>query len=368
MSEPRHKKHGRTQRKSRRDDPQKPATLADVARVAGVVPMTVSRTLNDTGYVSEAVRERVLRAAVELKYRPNVLARKLRGHGPHAVGILLPDIANPFSAQLVAGMKEVLEAAEFTAFITTANRSVEEEKAGLMAFIDHRADGILVATIGTQLGDDVLGSIADRGVPLVTVGRAVKHDSIDCVTADFWRGSYDVATHLIRLGHRRIGFIGVSPQSSQSLRRFRGYAEALRDAGIPLNESYVVGPESGPAFSTQEDGYDGMVRLSRLKRPPTAVVARNDYTAIGALGAAHEMGLSVPKDVAIAGFDNVPLSSFTVPPLTTVEQSSAEQGRRAAQFLLERILDRAPSGRREVCLSCRLIVRQSTDINASIRR
>jgi DNA-binding LacI/PurR family transcriptional regulator len=345
----------------------KAATLAEVARLAGVVPMTASRAINGSGYVSDAVRQRVLQVARELNYRPNILARKLRGQELRAVGILLPDIANPFSAQLVAGMKEILELNGYTAFIATANRNVAEEQSGLVAFLDHGVDGILVATIGTQLGDDALGEVVEQGVPIVTVGRPVQQAKIDCVTADHYKGTYEVVTHLIHLGHKRIGFIGVALKDSNQLRRFHGYAAALKDAGIALREDYVVGPEGGPAFSTQEDGYDGIVRLSRVKRPPTAVFARNDYTAIGALGAAHEMGLKVPDDIAIAGFDNIPLSNFTIPPLTTVEQPIAEQGRHAAYFLLDRIEKRVRSERREVCLPCRLIVRQSTDPSVASR-
>jgi DNA-binding LacI/PurR family transcriptional regulator len=173
---------------------------------------------------------------------------------------------------------------------------------------------------------------------------------------------------MIRLGHKRIGFIGVAPKDSNQLRRFQGYAAALKDAGIAMRDEYVVGPESGPAFSTQEDGYEGMIRLAQTKRRPTAIFARNDYTAIGALGAAHEMGMSVPGDIAIAGFDNVPLSKFTIPPLTTVDQPIAEQGRRAAHFLLDRIEYRVRTSRLQVCLPCRLIVRQSTDPNIAIKK
>jgi DNA-binding LacI/PurR family transcriptional regulator len=330
--------------------------------------MTASRAINGNGYVSDQVRTRVLAVARELNYRPNVLARKLRGQELRAVGILLPDIANPFSAQLVAGMKEVLELSGYTAFIATANRNAAEEKSGLEAFIDHRVDGILVATIGTQLGDDALGEVVERGVPVVTVGRPVQHAGIDGVTADHYKGAYEAVTHMIRLGHKRIGFIGVAQKDSNRLRRFQGYAAALQDAGIKVLEEYVVGPESGPAFSTQEDGYEGMIRLAQLKRRPTAVFARNDFTAIGALGAAHEMNMSVPGDIAIAGFDNIPLSKFTIPPLTTVDQPIAEQGRRAAHFLLDRIEYRGRTGRLQVCLPCRLIVRQSSDPNVSLRK
>ena len=343
----------------------RPATLADVARQAGVVAMTASRAINDSGYVRDEVRKRVLKAASDLNYRPNVLARVLRGQVLQAVGIVLPDIANPFSASLVEGMQDVLTPAGYAVFLATAHRSVEQERANLLAFADHRVDGILVATRGTNIGNEAIAEIVGRGVPVVTVGRPVEHSKVDCVTADHRKGAFEVVTHLIKLGHRRIAFVGIAPEDSSRLRRFQGYAEALAAAGIAPRKEFIVGPESGPDYATEDDGAAGMKRLAELKRPPTAIFARNDFTAIGALRTALVLGLSIPGDVALAGFDNIPLSAFTTPPLTTVEQPIQEQGRSAAQFLLDRIAGRVRSGRREICLDCRLIVRESTDPSAA---
>ena len=159
----------------------------------------------------------------------------------------------------------------------------------------------------------------------------MKIPEMDSVTADHCRGAFDVVNHLISLGHSRIGFIGISPADGLSLRRYQGYAAALEQAGIP-SLLYTVGPPEAPAFATQEDGFEGMTRLAKLKHPPTAVFARNDFAAIGALRAAHKLGLRVPQDIAIAGFDNIPLAAFTTPPLTTVEQPIAQQGSAAANF------------------------------------
>lgn len=344
---------------------RKPATLADVARLAGVVPMTASRAINSSGYVGQEVRARVLKAARKLHYRPNILARTLRGQGLQAVGVMLADISNPFSAELVEGMQSVLVPAGYALFLATAHRSIDQEKANLLAFADHRVDGILVATRGTQIGNQTIAQIAGRGVPIVTVGRPVEHSKVDCVTADHGKGALEAVNHLIGLGHSRIAFLGIAPEDSSRLRRFQGYAEALAAAGIPLREEYIVGPESGPAYATQEDGFAGMMRLAALPQRPTAIFARNDYTAIGALRAAHQLGIAVPRDLALAGFDNIPLSAYTTPPLTTVEQPIAEQGRSAARFLLDRIAGKATKRRREICLECRLVVRQSTDPNAA---
>lgn len=348
------------QQKKRIEQPKRPSTLADVARLAGVVAMTASRALNRTGYVSEDVRKRVLKAAAKLEYRPNMLARQLKSQRLSAIGVLLPDIANPFSAELVSGVKQVFDPAGYSTFIALSNRSVEEEDASLRAFADHRLDGLIVATRGTKMGDEALRKFVRRGIPAVTIGRPVKIAGVDSVTADHWQGAFDVVNHLIGLGHTRIGFIGISPADRFSLRRYQGYAAALEQAEIPVMSNYTVGPPEAPAFATQEDGFEGMMRLAKLKRPPTAVFARNDFAAIGALRAAHKLGLRVPHDIAIAGFDNIPLAAFTTPPLTTVEQPIAEQGSAAAQFLFDRIEKRYTASARTVCMPCRLVIREST--------
>lgn len=346
------------------DKPQRPATLADVARLSGVVAMTVSRVINGRGYVSDEVRKRVLKAANQLNYSPNVPARQLKGSKLNAIGILLPDVANPFSTELVNGVKQVFDEAGFATFIATTNRSPEQEKAGLQAFCDHRVDGLIVATRGTKIGDSILRRTAQQRIPMVTIGRPVQIPGVDSVTADHETGADQVVKHLVSLGHRRIGFIGISPEDGHTLRRYCGYLKALGEAGIQPNPDYTTGPPGAPAFATQEDGYEGLMRLARLRKPPTAVFARNDFAAIGALRAAHRLGLSVPGDIAIAGFDNIPLAAFTIPPLTTADQSILQQGVAAARFLLDRITRNRAIARRSECMPCKLIVRESTDPKA----
>jgi DNA-binding LacI/PurR family transcriptional regulator len=352
----------KSQRRARavRSARSKPATLADVAAMAGVVPMTASRALNRSGYVSDDVRERVATAARALKYRPNMLARQLRGARLHAVGIMLPDIANPFVAELIKGITPVLRAAGYTGFIATAGRSVEDETAALQAFVDHRVDGILIATRGTRLGDEALAGISASGVPIVTIGRPIAIPAIDCVTADHYQGAFDAVTHLISLGHRRIGFVGASTAEAAHLRRYHGYVAALKAAGITPDPALAAGTTAGPAFATEEDGFNGFLALRELDDPPTAVFARNDFTAIGAMHAAHTLRLRVPQDIAIAGFDNIPISAYQTPALTTVDQPTVDQGRIAAELLLKRIESTGKPRRQTIQLPCKLIIREST--------
>ena len=157
-----------------------------------------------------------------------MLARQLRGSRLHAIGIMLPDIANPFCAELMKGITPVLHAAGYTGFIATAGRSADDERAAIQAFVDHRIDGMLVATRGTTIGDETLRSISAQGISVVTIGRPVDVSAIDCVTADHYQGAFEAVTHLISLGHRRIGFIGASARGGHApspLRRLRRGAD-----------------------------------------------------------------------------------------------------------------------------------------------
>jgi DNA-binding LacI/PurR family transcriptional regulator len=337
-------------------------TITDIARKAGVAPMTVSRVVNDSGYVSRQIRERVESVIKELNYHPNALARGLKRQRTHVVGILLPDIANPFSAELAQGIQEVLLARGYSSFISASERSVQREQAALRALFDHRADGIIVATRETKAGNDFLLRLADRDLPMVVVGRALNHPRVDRVTADHWKGGYEAVEHLISLGHKRIGFVGVSAINGAGLRRYQGYLDALQEHGLPIDEKLIVGPvgQFGPGYSTQDDGYAGMKKLLALKKRPTAVFARNDYTAMGAICAIRDANLRIPEEIAIGGFDNVPLAAYMTPPLTTVDQPTKQQGREAAQLLLDRLEGDKTRDRRDICLDCHLVIRQST--------
>ncbi len=337
-------------------------TIIDIANMAGVAPMTVSRVVNDSGYVSVEMRQKVERAVKELNYHPNGLARSLKRQRTHVVGILLPDIANPFSAELAQGIQESLIPRGYSSFICASERSVQREQAALRALFDHRADGIIVATRETKAGNDFLLRLTERDLPIVVVGRSLNHPQIDRVTADHWKGAYEAVEHLIALGHKRIGFIGVSPINGAGLRRYQGYLDALRESDLTVDEKLIVGPAAqfGPGYSTQDDGYAGMKKLLALKRRPTAVFARNDFTAMGAICAIRDAKLNIPEDIAIVGFDNVPLAAYTSPPLTTVDQPTREQGQEAARLLLERIEGDKTRERREICLDCHLVIRQST--------
>ena len=343
---------------------KKPVTLADIAAQAAVTSMTVSRVLNSNGYVHAETRERVLRVAREMNYRRNGLARGLKRQRTETVGMVIGDIANPFAAELSRGVREVLEERGYTLFICISEHNPKEDVEAFDSLADHRADGIIVATRASKTGNDRLEELIDSGIPISLIGRDFRHAHADLVTADHLRGGYDATRHLIQLGHKRIGFIGVS-LTQVRLRRFQGYLEALNEHGLAVEEQLIVGgrgqAEQMTGYSTEEMGYDGMMKLLELRNRPTAVFARNDFTAMGALNAIKRAGLRIPEDIALVGYDDIPLALHTSPTLTTVRQPTREQGRAAAQFLLSRIEGDREQPRSEKTFQCELVVRESTN-------
>jgi len=245
----------------------------------------------------------------------------------------------------------------------TVDPAGTNESSVLRALFDHRVDGMIVATRSAVRTNDPLQRIADRKLPLVVIGRNFEHPLVDRVSSNARAGVYEVVRHLKELGHKRIGFIGGSPDTTMDLPRFAGYLDAIREFNLVVDESLMAGPIAGAKalFTTQDDGYAGMKLLMNLDHRPTAVFARNDYTAIGALLAAREAGVSVPGEVSLVGFDNVPLASFTAPPLTTVDQPTEKQGEEAARLLLRRMRgDGAHAEASESMFDCHLVVRESS--------
>jgi LacI family transcriptional regulator len=339
-------------------------TITDVARRAGTTTTTVSRVINDSGYVSGSTRASVLAAVEELHYVPNVNARVLKTKRSRAIGVVIGDLLNPYSAALANSIQSVAALRGYTTLIASAADEPESELAAIEAFHRQRVAGIIVASLQTAQSDTLLGRLADQGLPLVLIGRSLEHPRVDSVSANYRRGGFLATRHLVDLGHRRIAFVGAEMSDADRVGRFRGYLDALEQAGIPVRPEYVVGShrmEPSPRYSTQLSGYQGAQEILRLRSRPTAIFARNDHTAIGALQALKEAGLRIPEEVSIAGFDNIPLSAAISPPLTTVSQPTDEEGRLAAEYLLGRVeRPDEETARRELMLGCDLILRAST--------
>ncbi len=327
-------------------------TIRQVAEKASVSLTTVSHVINNTRFVSEDMRRRVQAAMDELDYRPNALARALRRGETNTLGLILPDSANPFFAEIGRGIEATAFGLGYSVILCNTEGNLDNECLYLDVLSKKQVDGMILVAAGDQT--DSLRTLQSQRVPMVVVDRDLPEVEIDAVLADNRHGGYLATRHLIELGHRRIGCIAGPSNVTPSAQRVTGYREALAEANLPVDENLISRGDFHP-----ESGWAATLAILRQTEPPTAIFACNDLMAIGALRAAAETGRQVPADLAIVGFDDIDLASYTIPPLTTIAQPKLEMGRRAVQFLIERLADKARPARREV-LPTTLVVRGSS--------
>ena len=329
------------------------ATMKDVAQRAGVSPSTVSHVINETRFVSQQLRDRVLRAMRELNYQPSAVARSLRTKRTQVVALVIPDITNPYFPEVARGVQDVAEENEYSVILCNTDRMRGRELRFLKALRGQRVDGLILNPSEVTSGD--LQDLQDAQIPVVLIGSQIDHPNLDVVMVDNVQGAYDAVSHLFDLGHRRIGLIGGLRASSSGEQRFQGYIRALTDLGLPIDKEIITEERF-----TREGGYESMNCLLALQSPPTAVFASSDVMAIGALMAIQEKGLQVPDDVSLVGFDDIAEASTTTPKLTTIYQPKYQAGQVAAQLLFDRIEGAPPGERQKVVLSHQLVIRDST--------
>lgn len=316
---------------------------------------TVSYVVNEGPRpVSTATRERVLRAIRQLDYRPSEVARSLRLQRTRTIGLILPDMANPFYSALAKGVEDAFFARGYSVLLCNSGYDPARERAYIGVMIAKRVDGVLYTR---ATGDaSALHRLLRHGIATVAVDREIPELEIDCVVADNFEGSRAATEHLLKLGHRRIGCIVRPSGLSNTAERIRGYQVTLAQAGIDGNPDFLV-----PGGLGHEDGRTAMRQLLRLTLRPTAVLAYPDIVAIGAIREARDAVLRVPEDLSVVGFDDIPVSAFIHPPLTTVAMPKWEMGQRAAEVLLRRIQGGEAAGPpQRVVLPTTLIVREST--------
>ncbi|TIV68673.1 MAG: LacI family transcriptional regulator [Mesorhizobium sp.] len=325
-------------------------TIADVARYAGVSVATVSHVMNRTRHVEPETAERVRAAITALRYSPNSLARSLRRGETKTIGLLLPDNSNPFFASVARQIEDAGFVAGYTVILCNSDGSAEKEERYLSVLMAKQIDGLIFA--GSSDHARVFASLS-AAVPAVLLDREIHSVNVDSVLVDHDHGGYLAGSHLVGLGHKRIGVIGGPRDSSSSPARLRGFARALEEAGLALPPSSVV--DSDYHFA---GGRLAMERLLEQAPEITAVFACNDLMAMGAITALRSRGLRVPDDMSLIGFDDIPYAVTTWPPLTTIAQPVEKIGTRAVSLLLERVVEPEAPSRREV-LTPVLVERES---------
>lgn len=327
------------------------ATIKDVAAAAQVSTATVSRVLAGPDRVGKEVRERVLAAVRKLDYHPNRLARDLRAGLRKVIGVIIPDLQNPFFPDVVRGVEAVLYNAGYTLVLGHSDGLAEREQAHLSILRGEGAAGVILIPDNSDKAD--YAALRSWDIPVVAVDRVPTGLRVDLVCTNNREGISEAVSHLLAHGYNEIAFINGPEGLSVTRERLAGYQEALRAAGIPARESLIIHSDF-----RQAGGYAAMRRLLELAKHPRAVVVANNLMALGALQAIHEKGVRIPDQVAVIGFDDMPWATSLRPPLTAVAQPAEELGHTAAELLLERLGDpeRVP---RQVVLATRLMVRAS---------
>lgn len=327
-------------------------TIREVAESAGVSYATVSHVINNTRVVSPETRERVLTAMAELNYRPNALARSLRQGKTNTLGLVLPDSANPFFAEISRGIEDEAFNKGYSVFLCNTELDTQRELFYVDVLSKKQVDGIIFVAAGDQA--DSLDFLVRQGMPVVMIDRNLPNVQVDAVLPDHQLGGFLATRHLLALGHTRIACIAGPSSITPSAERITGYRKALEQADLPYDEKLVIRGD----YHAQS-GMEITDSILKMEPRPTAIFALNDLMALGALRAAAEAGCSVPRDLAVVGYDDLELSQYTNPPLTTVAQPKKEIGVQAVSLLVERILQKSRPPRR-VVLPPELIVRRST--------
>lgn len=308
--------------------------LKAVAIEAGVSPATVSRVLNDPANVRAATRLRVERAIRALGYQPSRVARRLRSQARPGklIGLVVPDIQNPFYVEVVRGVEDQALAQECGLLMCNFGQDEKKEHFCLDIMRYESVDGLIVAPAHPR--DRKVLELAQSGLPIVCVDRGLEGVDVDVVVVDNREGARTAVEHLIKVGHRRIAYVAGLPQIPSTMERLQGYEDALAAAGIERDEALVRFGDS-----KHESGRRLAGELLDMPDPPTALFTGNNLITLGALETIHGRGLRIPDDVAIVGFDDMYWAISLNPPLTAVSQPGHEIGRRAADLLFQRIAD-----------------------------
>jgi LacI family transcriptional regulator len=335
----------------RRRSASQSATIRRVADRAGVSIATVSRVSVDPRAVSDKLRLRVQEAARALNYRPSRAARTLRVGTSQAVGVVIPDLENPFFTAVVRGIEGVLQAAGYMLLLANSDEDAARERNILETL---RADGVAgIIFVPINGARDAYREVLAPPLQVVAVDRSPSNLRPDLVTVDNVQGTRAGVEHLLALGHREVALLGGPSRHSTAKEREEGYALALQAAGRPIRPELVYHGDF-----REGGGYDGMRALMALPRRPTAVFVANNLMTLGAFRALHEAGIRIPDEVALVGFDDMPWATSLNPPLTATSQPSQEIGSAAADLLLDRIA-RPDRAIRHLILETRLVVRAS---------
>lgn len=327
-------------------------TIYDVAKKAGVSISTVSRVINNTGRISAKTKKRVLDVIEQLGYQPSVVASALTGKRTRTIGLIIPDVANPFFAELARRVEDRGRELGFNLLMCNTDNNPDTEDMYLSLLRQKSVDGIIIGT--NARNHRVLRELLEENLPVALIAQDIPELMIDVVAVDDYLGGYQAAQHLVSLGHKRIAILVGNMNRTSDKYRLEAFRQALEDHGLELTEELVIRTDY-----SREDGKRAARELLTSPKRPTAIFACFDFLAIGVYQAAKELGLRIPDDVSVVGFDNTILASIVDPPLTTIAQPIDEMGRQVMDLLVREI-EGDKKTKQRIILPPELIIRQST--------
>ncbi len=335
----------------------KKASIKDIARQSGVAISTVSHVINSTKFVADVTREKVMKAINELNYRPNLIARGLRTKSTRTIGILLPDISQPFFAQVLKGIEAVARLRNYTLIMGCTFYDIEDEKRQLNSMLDQNTDGIIFFC-GYDMYEHIK-KVHDSNVPVVVLDREIKQKDIPSVLIDNAKAMESAVQYLYDLGHRKIGFITFPFENQTTIRkRYEGYCAALKKNGIKYDPDIVI-IDDQMRLAELKGTYEVLLQKIKQKIIPTAIITLSDFLALGAIKALKEEGFNVPGDISVVGFNDEVICAFSDPPLTTVKQPKKLMGETAANLLID-IIEKKEIVNKNIILDTEIIVRGTT--------
>lgn len=334
----------------------KEITIYDIARALQISPATVSRGLKDHPGLRKDTKKRILETARAMGYQHNTFARSLRIKRTNTIGVVIPRLNSYFMSTVIAGMEKVANTNGYNLIISQSQESVKREIASVNTMFNSRVDGLLVSLAYETENIDHFNSLLQKDIPIIFFDRVAEHTKCTSIVIDNVKAGYDVTTHLLEQGCRRVVHIGGSLGRNVYADRLKGYKLALAEKGIPFDESLVIINNL-----SEQGGIEAAQQVLGMSDRPDGIFAANDTSAVACIGHLKQAGIRVPQDIAIAGFNNDPISRVIEPNLTTVHYPGLEMGEVAATTLINYLNKQPGSNLNTLVLRHNLIVRQSSN-------
>lgn len=339
--------------------PNVPTTIKDIAKIAGVSHTTVSRALHNSPLISEETTARIQKIASDLNYHPSFAARSLKTNRSQALGVIVSQIDDPFFSEILQGIDDVAQASGYILFIAASQQDQRRENAIVQTMREHRVDGVILCSPRFTAEQSL--QLNSYNIPIVAINNQAEEEYQYSIYHDDVDGGRQACEHLVSLGHERIGYLGDVSSGRTTQERLAGFQQAMHKAGKSIRDEFIHQVQGNSA----RQGYEATDYFLELAIQPTALICYNDMMAVGVLKRLRQAGMRVPEDISVTGFDNIMVSDFTNPTLTTIDQPKRFLGAEATRMMLEQLNTRIPSKTGELRvkrLIGMLLIRQSTTV------